>query len=277
MRYFVILIFVFLIFNSCEEPLNFNVPENENFCYVIEGGFTTQFARHKIEISKSTNFLTKGEKKYVKGANVFICSDNDTIILTEINDGIYYTPFTRAEIGKTYELNVIIGETIIKAHDTVRECMTIDSILIVKGKDFIDSKNAVDGYYFYLNAQEKAGVGDYYMIDIYINNKLYTDSLGKVMLISDGFIDGKYIRNMLITFIPDADIPDTATVTFRLSSISEKYFNYFLDILSETYWRGSPWDGPPANAKNNLSNNALGFFYTADVKDYKIKFIKTPD
>jgi len=35
--------------------------------------------------------------------------------------------------------------------------------------------------------------------------------------------------------------------------------------MLETVWRGTPWDGPPANVPGNI-NNGQGVFRAADVK-----------
>jgi len=49
-------------------------------------------------------------------------------------------------------------------------------------------------------------------------------------------------------------------------SISGDYYDYLVGLMLETVWKGSPWDGPPANAASNISNGALGYFRASDRK-----------
>ncbi len=49
-------------------------------------------------------------------------------------------------------------------------------------------------------------------------------------------------------------------------SISKAYYEFLSALMVETIWRGSPWDGPPANIPGNVSNGGNGFFRASDVK-----------
>jgi len=271
----VIVFGIFVLFLSCEEPINYVLSENSDYKYVIEGSFTTLFKKHKVEISLSDNFLNKGPKKMVQNAIVYINSENETIYLQEEEPGIYYTPFMRAIKNKSYELNVLINGLHIKGKDTVRELLPVDSIFIIKGKEFsYTEQKYIEGFFVFLNMQEKQGKGDCYLFELLINNKLYNDSLKESVFYNDEFIDGNYLKNIKLFFIKNDDLPDTSIITVRVNLISHKYYNYLNELLMETYWRGSPWDGPSANAKSNFGNKALGFFYTADTREYHLKLLK---
>lgn len=260
---------------SCEEPLDYKIQENSDYKYVIEGSLTTIYKKHKIEISLSDNFLNKGPKKMVTNANVYIVSDSEIVHLIEEEPGIYYTPTMKAKVGKSYELNVIINGIHIKGRDTIRELIQADSITIVKGREFSYRENkAIDGYFIFYNGWEKPGKGDCYLFELLINNEVYNDTLNELVYFNDEFVDGNYIRDLKLFFVKNEELPDTALIKVRVSLISKNYYTYLNELLMETYWRGAPWDGPSANAKNNLNNGALGYFYTADVKEYTFKLIK---
>lgn len=265
---------LFILF-SCEEPLDYQIQNKSEYRYVIEGSFTTLYKRHKIEVSLSDDFLNKGPKKMVQNANVFIKSDSEIIYLTEEEPGVYYTPPMKAKVGKSYELNVIIDGLHIKGRDTIRELIQADSITIVKGREYSYVENkAIDGYFILYNGWEKLGKGDSYLFELFINNKLYNDTLNELVYFNDEFVDGNYIKDLKLFFIKNTELPDTALIKIRVSSVSKEFYTYLSELLMETYWRGTPWDGPSANAKNNLSNGALGYFYTGDVKEYTFKLIK---
>jgi len=275
LKLFIVLLMIYLNF-SCEEPLNYNIKTSSDIRYVIEGSFTTLYKKHRIEVSMSDNFLNKGAKKMVKNAKVYIRIGIDTINLIEEEPGIYYTPLMSAMVGNSYELNVEINGTHIKGKDTIRELLYADSITIVKGRElsYRENKN-VEGYFIFYNGWEKSGKGDCYLFELFINNKLYNDTLNELVFFDDEFVDGNYINNLKLFFIRDDELSDTSLIRLRVSLISKQYYNYLNELLMETYWRGTPWDAPSANAKNNLNCNALGFFYTADVKDYSYKLIKS--
>jgi hypothetical protein len=48
-------------------------------------------------------------------------------------------------------------------------------------------------------------------------------------------------------------------------SISKAYYDFLTALMIETVWRGTPWDGPPANIPGNISNGGKGFFRASAV------------
>ena len=60
----------------------------------------------------------------------------------------------------------------------------------------------------------------------------------------------KYIKNVVVG----------DTITLEMQAITEEYYNYISQLLTETVWNMGPLDGPPANPTGNISNGAMGFF-----------------
>lgn len=94
---------------------------------------------------------------------------------------------------------------------------------------------------------------------------------------SDEFINGNYIRDLSTHFIAEDEmIGDSMKVTLEMQSITAEYYEYLTGLLLETVWKGTPWDGPPANVPGNISNGARGFFKAADIKRKSRHFYAMP-
>ena len=102
---------------------------------------------------------------------------------------------------------------------------------------------------------------------LYLDQVLYSDTITEVSFVSDEFVNGSYVHDFAIYRIREADLVDNPTeVTLEMYSISKRYYDFMTALMLETTWKGSPWDGPPANVPSNISNNAHGYFMAADVR-----------
>lgn len=215
------------------------------------------------------------------GALVSISDGDTTYLLTENEPGIYQTDSTvYGRTGKTYSLKIITAkDSVYTATEKITGLPDIDSIRAVycKSIDFDLRKNVFgDSIYYY--GYEPEGTGDYYLWNLYIDGKLQTDSIQKKVFASDEFVDGNYIKDFGLFFINEDELPsDTANIEIEMLSISKNYYNFVVGLMLETYWRGSPFDGPPANAVSNISNGALGYFRASDRKTAAITIIRKPE
>jgi hypothetical protein len=69
---------------------------------------------------------------------------------------------------------------------------------------------------------------------------------------------------------------DTSMVTLEMHSVTTGYYDFMTAMMLETVWKGSPWDGPPANVAGNVSNGAKGYFRASDVKRRSRRFKTLP-
>jgi len=53
-------------------------------------------------------------------------------------------------------------------------------------------------------------------------------------------------------------------------AITEQYFYYIFDIEAQLGRSGTPFDPPPANPNNNISNGGLGYFSVVHKEEAKI-------
>jgi len=109
---------------------------------------------------------------------------------------------------------------------------------------------------------------------LYLDGQLYTDTITEVNFVSDEFVNGNYIVEFPVYRIREADLlENAANVTLEMCSISKEYYDFLSAMKIETVWRGSPWDGPPANIPGNVSNGASGFFRASAVARIKKYFL----
>lgn len=270
--YFLSLIFAgfVLFFASCTETLdNYELVDESNNRLVVDGHITTDTGAHWVKLKRSVPYFYNQPSPPVSGAFVTITDGDNVFPLVEDgNTGIYYTsPDVAAEKGKTYTLNIQLesGETY-TASSYVTPLNEIDSISYY----YTDQENPFDNdfyYYIYFYGQEQGDTENYYLWNLYVDNELESDTLSEVVFQSDDFVNGNYIHDVAFFAIEDYKIQDNGPTPVKLEmlSIPKEYFNFLISFMVETDWRGGLFDGPPANIPGNISGDALGFFYAADV------------
>ena len=244
---------------------------------VVEGGITTDSVAPRIVLTMSGDFFSKKPPVPVTNAIVTITDGQEIFPLYESGNGVYNAaPGVKGIAGNTYKLSIYLGDTAYyEASQTIQPLPDMDSIRFENSSGFDMYKGIVQGYKVLYYGTEPQGVGDYYLWLLYLNDKLYTDSLYKKVFTSDEFMDGSYLHDYKLFIIPAEDLPtDTVVVRLEMRSVSKEYYDYATGLMLETHWKGTPWDGPPANAKGNVSNDALGFFTAEDVKTISKLLIK---
>ena len=243
---------------------------------VVEGAITTDTMTHRVVLSYTGDFFEKPAEEMATGAEVSITDGEYTFILQEKSPGEYYTDVgVFGEVGKSYTLNIKLTDgRQYTASDSLRACTEFDSI-----RQSANYNTYLEGYgydvMFYGKEPEPAG--DYYMYLLYINDVLYTDTVTELTFAGDEFINGNYIRDFPVYRIREADIIGIISkVSLEMYSITRQYYEFMSALMVETVWRGSPWDGPPANVPGNVSNGAQGFFRASDVKRRFEYFTRLP-
>jgi hypothetical protein len=242
---------VFFMLSSCTELIDIKLDDSE-VRLVIEGEITNEPARHAVKITRSANYFSNEPAPRVTGAIVSITDSENSHILIEEEPGLYLTePDVFGTPGKTYQLTVLTGGMEYTATTEMKQVMPIDSI------QFRRSVQDEKKYEILLYAQEPTAPGDHYMWKSYKNDSLLTDSISKVIFLSDDLINGRYLNGLIVQQIEA--IPGDE-ITLEMLAVPQEYYQFVLTLMIESRWRGGPFDGPPANIQGNISNNALGFF-----------------
>jgi hypothetical protein len=269
-----------LFFAGCEEIMDLQFEGNNMKTLVVEGQITTDTTAHQVMLSWTGDFFNKPPQDMVTGASLTISDGERTFSLSEdtAQPGIYKTdPEVYGEPGKTYTLHISLTDgREFTGSDKLPACAEIDSI--AQSDDY---NHGYFGYEYYgydilLYAMEPEPAGDNYMYFLYLNDSLCTDSLSKVLFASDEFVNGNYINGLPVNIVTeDQFIGDSIKVTFEMQSITAAYYEFLSGMLLEI-WRGTPWDGPPANTPGNMNNGARGYFRASDVKRKTRMFYATP-
>lgn len=248
-----------IILSACEEKIDLKLDDDFDRL-VVEAALTDQDTTQKVVLSETTSYFTDEQTPRVSNAIVTISDGQNTFTFSESSQaGIYYSDYTFAgEYGKTYTLNIELAKPIndntsYTASETMPVSLQLDSVTAeILPNPFGDRDVQVKGY-----GQEPASPGNYYVWDLFVNGKNYTDTLEQKTFTDDALVNGSYIPGLPIFFYDGNDKDSIKVVT---QSITKEYYDFLLAYVQEAAFGGGGFSGPPANVKGNLSGGALGYF-----------------
>ena len=261
---------------SCEEIMNVDFAGDSTKNLVVDGAITTDTTQHLVILSYTGDYFEISAQEMATGAIVYITEGSNIIPLRESKDGYYTTGGSVAgKVGKKYTLHVKLTDgREYTASDSLEACKDIDSI---RQSANYNTLMVGYGYDVLFYGHEPQPAGNHYMYELLINNTPYTDTITEVNFASDEFVNGSFVRDYQVFRINEKDLKEmTSWVTLEMYSISKKYYEFLSALMVETVWRGSPWDGPPANIPGNVSNGGTGFFRASDVKRKSRIFLQLP-
>jgi hypothetical protein len=273
--YFTLPAIMIVMLLSCEEVMDVSFSGDKTKNLVVEGTITTDTMAHKVILSYSGDYFNTAEQDMVSDAEVSISDGDTTFLLQEESPGIYLTDTNVYGItGKTYTLNIKLKDNReFTASEYLRPCANIDSITQSYNYNYFGSGYGYDVLFY---AQEPEPIGDCYLFLLYLDNVLYSDTITEVSFVDDEFVNGNYINDLIVYRINEVDIPDSVDVTLEIYSLTRQYYDFMYALMLETVWKGSPWDGPPADLPGNISNGGLGYFRASDIKRKSTIFFPRP-
>lgn len=262
-----ILIATALLAVACTEKINIKLDTTYTRL-VVDGHIRSDTGVYSVNLMRSADYFSNAPAPREVNAVVSLTDGTNTYPLTETVPGVSGVYNTDAKfagtIGKDYTLNITLAE---KIAGTTQ--YTASSQLI--GVTRLDSIQAVfrpdigkDGHWLVkLFAQDPPGRKNYYMINLYRNNKLWTDTITKVSVSDNQFFAGNYIDGIDVFFINNTNKWETLfpgdTITMELSAITKEYYD-FINQVKQAGISIPIFTGPPANVEGNISNNGIGFF-----------------
>ena len=262
---------------SCEEIMNVDFAGDSTKNLVVDGAITTDTTQHLVILSYTGDYFAisapgDGNRRHC----IYFRWNEYHSPHGNSKDGVYATDGSVAgKVGKKYTLHVKLPDgREYTASDSLEACSDIDSI---RQSANYNSFMSGYGYDVLFYGHEPQPAGNHYMYELLINNKLYTDTITEVNFASDEFVNGGFVRDYQVFRIREMDLKNvTSYVTLEMYSISKTYYDFLSAMMVETVWRGSPWDGPPANIPGNVSNGGTGFFRASDVRRKSRIFVQTP-
>lgn len=248
-KYIILLISLIVLLSSCEERIDFEVDTSFERI-VVEGAITNKLKRHQIMISKTSDYFENTPAPKVENASVIIRTETREHVLSEVEPGIYETEEIIGEPGVTYNLEIDTEGEIYNASATMPEITDLDSIYTNYEEDY---EVYLTGLYF-----QDPDNQNYYMINMYRNDTLLTDSINNFLIMDDVLYNGIYLYGYEI--YTEDTIQQFDEITIELASIEKSHYDFIQSFQAETEGKDPMFSGPPANIKGNISNGGIGYF-----------------
>jgi hypothetical protein len=261
---------VSLVFAACEKIVDIEIP-SENPRLVIESELYNVKDIWKVKLSLSQPYFDQDSADYVADATVFITElGGDTVYLNYRDTGMYAsTDSHQCIVGSSYKLNVVHNGKTYTATEVLQDAFPMDTVMSF----FLppNDRSFPTGTYVFVQGQTDNTKKNYYRFKTYRNDTIKStdlddDQFGAVSLLNSLFdvndILGEIARGKLprpILF----NVEDKDTIRVEQYAITETYYKFLTDVNAQQSRSGTPFDPPPANPNNNLSNGALGYFAVA--------------
>ncbi len=266
--------------SACERIVELEIPSSDPKI-VVEGQITSQLEPWEIRLTVSQPYFDQSNLSFVSNAEVSIVGkDGSDVNLIHTDSGYYKSElFQQCLPGETYSLSVTYDGQKYLASDETPMAFPIDTIAsyyLPENNGFIEK-----GYYVFIQGKEREEKGDFYLFKVYVNDTLKddfgsdldSDEFGSVSYLNEDF-DVNNILSELSKGKTPRPFPFTVepgdSVRVEQYAISEKYFKYVLAVETQLGRSGTPFDPPPANPNNNISNGGLGYFSVVHKEEAKI-------
>jgi hypothetical protein len=288
-KYILIIVLAVSAFLSCQERIDITT-DNDSPKLIITGLITTDTMAHKIQISRSVQYLGNENIKYYLDGIVKL---NGIDLQADSLLNAYITPPDFYGIpGKEYNLDVWIdfnGNNNVEhytASATMPDYIALDSINL----NALHGTDTQGGPPWILSVAFQDPPGpNYYGAGLFINKFNYTGSLTYYFVneFNASVEDGKYITFPVFFINKEMrhkDIEDQKiylkpgdTLTLSLNSMNLDYFNFIKAAKQEIDGGGNPlFAGPPANVPSNINGGALGIFGAYTISRKQIYLPETP-
>lgn len=267
------LLSVLVVITACEETVPLDLEEIPSRI-AIRGQITDQPGLQYVQVTRSNDFYASGRTPRVTDAGVTITDDagNETQFVhnpagIEFLEGYYYPtgPF-KGDVGHTYYLRVEVDGQVYEASDYLSGVLAVDSVTYeIDDEEFSDPEDSGKYYNVKLYAKEPQQTIDYYLFKFYSNGELVFESETDVY-----YSDDKTLAENIEGVIAPGYYAMNDTVDIYVYSISRQAFVFYADLESLLNNDGGMFSPPPANARTNLSNGALGLFQASAVNVSRI-------
>ena len=253
-----LLILSCLLFLSCEDVIDVDVPTTEPQLVVdayIRTGLSENgrafVEENEIKLTLSAPFFD-GQVPLVTDALVTITDETGNIFVYEDinNDGIYMPdlPFNAVDLGETYTLTIEYDGEVYTATAQLMPSVPIDNIEQGDGTLFDGDEIEI-----ILSFTDDGARDDYYLFDF---------DFGEFLTSEDRFYQG---NEFSFSYFYE-DMPVGQEVTISILGIDEQFYNYMNILLDQSDDTDGPFATPPATARGNIVNTtdqdnfALGYF-----------------
>lgn len=253
-------IFALIVLLGCEESTDWDLQTTPTELLVVEAQITNELRSHTVRLSKTVEDLNTQPER-VSGAIVAVGTGDQVFFFVELveGSGVYFSDSVQAVVDRSYQLYIRIGE---QEYHATTQMVPVEPLRPLDYR-LVDEENGL----YELNFQDSndASKKEYWIswghLPAYEGQPL-TETLARTYHYTVNTVDVNQL------FKPDRDpirFPVGSIVLRRKYSMSEDQQAFYRTFLSETQWRGGPFDIQKGNVVTNLSEGAVGYFAVSTV------------
>ncbi|MFD2033751.1 DUF4249 family protein [Belliella marina] len=256
-----IYILIAIILVSCQEEVFLELKDSENIP-VIEGIWTNVSGLNQVKVSYSKDYYSEESGQIEKDAEVFIINQTDNEMISfKFNEQLSsYLPVNNktGELGKSYELHVIMDEKEYISKGTLLEPPTLDS-LTYKFHEVRGFKE--EGYYVTLYGKIPFVEENNYRVRVIRNDTLLNRN-SDYLLFDDTFGTSILDRGFELGGFTFREGDRVRLELFRLNN---DVYNYLFQLVNLLFNDGGLFSPPPQNPVSNIKvadgkGDVLGYF-----------------
>ncbi|ASB50880.1 DUF4249 domain-containing protein [Alkalitalea saponilacus] len=264
------LLFIVLLFSSCEEEIHLNLKSDAPRL-VVDGIITTDTMAHRVRLTTSGSYFENKPMPGVSGASVSISDGYETIYLEESADspGDYFTPENYyGRQNHLYTLTITNAEVDGRGGEVVYSASSFLPPIVPMDSIRVDYFSLWDIWRVFLYGQDPPDVKNFYWFRLKINDWWHSSEYKYSAFSDDTFFDGNYADGVWLFWFNSEDeynlVPGDELMV-EVWMVDEPFFEFIRGAYIETEYRSPIFSGPPANVPGNISNGALGIFSASSV------------
>jgi len=253
--FYLYIIAICALFASCEEVIDIDLNEADPRL-VIEAQLSDLGTEQRIRVSRTVAFTESINSRPVEDALVTVTDNRGRVFNFDYEENGYYVNRNfRPVATRSYDLLVNVEGERYESSCEMPPYVEVDSVGVLEETIFGDN------YYFAtFKFQDPANVANYYKYDMSINSAAFRFASA----LNDRFNDGLYVTHQVSD--QNTDIVPGDSVVVRRYCVDRRVYEYWNEFQST-----NPGTAAPGNPTSNISNNALGYFSVASVKEFGIR------
>lgn len=245
---------------SCEEATNWDLDTQPTNLLVVEAQITNELKSHLVKLSRTTTNLN-ADPAPVSGATIVVITEGNTAFFVEFPDGsgMYYSDTIQAVVGKIYQLYINVDG---KEYGAVTQMVPVTPLKPLSYSLINEEKGL---YTINFQDSNQPSKKEYWISWGHLpdyQDQVLTETLARTYYYTLESID---VNQLFKPEVDDITFPSGSIVLRKKYSMSEGQQEFYRTFLSETQWRGSPFDIQKGNVITNLSEGAIGFFSASTV------------
>ena len=259
-QFILLLVFIVMILQSCEEETDWKLQPSENGQLVVEAVLTNILGPQSLRLSLSYDDLN-GIPTPVTDAIVFINNGQNNFPFFEdpTDPGKYNSPQAAAlQGGINYELIILWKEKRYTAKSEMVQVFPFGK-LSFQSIGQSDSMKIVEPPNFY-SLREQA----MYELDIDWSHLTSNEpNQAKMVFYTFQTLD---VNELFRPDAQDVSFPRGSIVVVKKYGLNDAFATYLRALVMETEWQGGFLDEASASLPTNISNGGLGFFSVCAVR-----------